>query len=324
MVQQGAPQAHRAWLLHRQQGCIGEHAAQVLGQVRHGGIAVLHAGHGGLLDDRHQARRELMSEAVRGARHQGVARLAPGHRVVGGAAGNTQRDGLVQGEAHGELIGCAREGGVLGARLLGRHIRRRADHLTRPRVVGLDAPLGREVDHHLHAGIVLHTGQAPVHEEHLAVLGEHDVGRLHVAVDHAALVRVRQRLAHLDQRLDARREGVRTVVSGVLLGFTRADPQIVVVRLTLDQLHRQRRAIERVALQRVQRQDVRVLELAGQLGLEQEARHQRRGVGQALVHDLHRDGAAQVLVDAEAHGAHAAAAQLLGEVEATLERAVAP
>ena len=42
-------------------------------------------------------------------------------------------------------------------------------------------------------------GQAPVHDQRLAVLAEHDVARLQVAVQHAAAVGVGHRVAHVHE-----------------------------------------------------------------------------------------------------------------------------
>jgi hypothetical protein len=49
--------------------------------------------------------------------------------------------------------------------------------------------------------LVAHLGHAPVEHQRLAERAEHDVVRLQVAVDDAAVVRVGHRLAHLDEDL---------------------------------------------------------------------------------------------------------------------------
>ncbi len=81
------------------------------------------------------------------------------------------------------------------ADLLGRHVSGRAEHLL------LAAPRARTCVARVDAfGLELRA--SPVEHEHLAVLAEHDVGRLEVAMDDAVLVRELDGLTHLDERVE--------------------------------------------------------------------------------------------------------------------------
>jgi hypothetical protein len=104
----------------------------------------------------------------------------------------------------------------LAARLLGRHVGRRADDaaldgaelvlLALPALEAGDAGRARVDADVLGVGLADEPRQAPVHHEDLAEAPDHHVARLQVAVDHALRVGVAHRLRELEQhRRDARR-----------------------------------------------------------------------------------------------------------------------
>ena len=82
----------------------------------------------------------------------------------------------IRDDAERVLVGAAVHGGALG--LLGRHVVRRPD----------DHPRAGEARRRLQR-----LGDAEVGQHHAAVMVEHDVGGLHVAVHHAALMRMAER-----------------------------------------------------------------------------------------------------------------------------------
>ena len=126
---------------------------------------------------------------------------------------------------------------------------------------------------------------------------EQDVLGLDVAVDHAVLVGVLQRVGHLAG--DAHR-----VLDGQLL----LARQPVAQRLALDVGHDVED--QPVGLARVeQREDVRVLEVGGGLDLGQEPLGAEDG-GQLGAQDLERDLAVVPHVVRQVHRGHAAGAQL--------------
>ena len=133
--------------------------------------------------------------------------ISPDDRPVNaGCAGQDLAEDRAQREDVGPLVHRAQ----LAPRLLGRHVRRRAHHAAGLREVALRALAApRRGDDRLvhrllaglfivdHAALGQDLGQAPVHHLHLAERAHHDVGRLEVAVDHAAGVRIGHRLADL-------------------------------------------------------------------------------------------------------------------------------
>ena len=106
-------------------------------------------------------------------------------------------------------------------------------------------------------------GDAPVDQVHLAERSDHHVLGLDVAVDDAAAVRVRDRVADVQEDVQHPVEGVAVV------GQARRVPQHIEQRLPANQPHREARAAADHR-QLVNRDDVRVLELGGDLGLLEE------------------------------------------------------
>ena len=116
-----------------------------------------------------------------------------------------------------------------------------------------DAPLGQ------------HLGQPPVHHLHLAEAADHHVRRLQVAVDHAPRVGVGHRLATCSKIAQEPRQVVGRVLP---VGQQRGQGA------ALDQLHREEGPAVGEGAQLVDRHDARVLELAADLRLLDEAADQ--------------------------------------------------
>ena len=149
-------------------------------------------------------------------------------------------------------------------------------------------------------------GQAPVHHLHLAEAADHDVRRLEIAVDHSPGVRVRHRLRHLEEDGEQPRPVVpRPATVAEDLGQGTA----------LDQLHGEERPAIGEGAELVDRHDPRVLELAGDLRLLDEAADQLGLVAVLLQEDLDGQVAAQVGVAALEHGPHAAPGDLAQDLE---------
>ena len=203
-------------------------------------------------------------------------------------------------------------------RLLGAHEARSADgravHRPRHRQL-LDGLAGDDLGHIAHR-----PRHAPVQQQHLSEGPQHDVVRLDVPVQHPAVVGVGKRIAHLDegnQQLRAREldDG------GLVTGLQRGEhlPQ----RAALHLLHHE---VE-LALFRhphvVDRHDVGVLELPGDLSLRHEARQLDFGHLARIHHHLDGHRAADLRVACLEHLAHAAAAQLAQELEAAQAHRIA-
>ena len=173
--------------------------------------------------------------------------------------------------------------------LLGRHVGRAAGHALEPRDVG-----------------VRDQGDAEVDDAHVAVLRQQDVGRLDVAMDDAARMRVVQRLRALvddgDDLVD------RQQAAGAAVRAQRARA----VHVLGDDV------AAAVLLARVEdRHDVRVLQLADHLRFAQEHAAGVAALGVVAdrgVVELDRDVAAVERIVRQVHRAGAAAAHLVHDV----------
>ena len=112
---------------------------------------------------------------------------------------------------------------------------------------------------------------APVEHVHLAVVAEHDVRRLEIAVDDAARVRELDREAHVDERAQ-QRAGSGAPARASLLGERDAG----------EPLHREERAARLVDAELVDRDDRRVIEAGLDPRLAQEPRDRARRSALAL------------------------------------------
>ena len=186
---------------------------------------------------------------------------------------------------------------LLAAGLLGREVLRGADH---------GGGLG-----HRGAGVGHRAGDAEVHHLHVAGAGEHDVGRLDVAVHDALLVAVGQRGEHAVGDLH-RALGHQPVAGGEQLAQRRA----------LDVLHHDvghRVAVELVLAGVVDGDDRRVVQRGGGLGLAAEPGLERRVAGQVRAQHLDGDGASQPGVMAEVDLGHAPASEQLADLVSTAQ-----
>ena len=101
-------------------------------------------------------------------------------------------------------------------------------------------------------------GQPPVHDQRLAVLAEHDVARLQVAVQHPAAVGVGNGVAHVDepaQQLAQRQRPLAGIAAGDIRLVKAADGVLEVV--APDEAHGVERPAIGVLAQAVDRHDAR-------------------------------------------------------------------
>ena len=184
---------------------------------------------------------------------------------------------------------------AIAARLLGRHVGGRADDEARRRV-----RTGRSDRRCVGRDHFDELRQAEVDDLRVAVLGDHHVGRLEIAVDQPLFVRTGKPFSDLDRDIER------------ALGLQGPTDQDLAELVTADQLHRDERHTLGLA-DFVDHRDVRVLD-------------QRRGprflehplaadtiVHEILGQDLERHLAPQVQVARAIHHAHAAAADLLDD-----------
>lgn len=121
----------------------------------------------------------------RGDRCGGVVRDAGEHReIVFAVERPSPRQHLVQHNAERPDVRARID--VAAANLLGRHVRDRSQRRTSAREVRGPGEFR----------------QTEVHDLHEAVARDHRVGRLHIAVHEAGLVRARQGLRHLDRDVE--------------------------------------------------------------------------------------------------------------------------
>ena len=258
----------------------------------------------------------------------GVGRVAP-HRLAEdfhGAApgiGRLAGEDLAEDRAQTEDVGTAVDSLDFAGGLLRRHVRRRAQHAARLRVVHVrtaphrrdHAQLGRGLGVWLigNTPFLQDLRQPPVHHLHLAERADHHVRRLQVAVDDAPGVGVGHRLA--DGLEDGEKAG--EVVRGRL-----ALRQQRRQRPPLHQLHREIGPAVGERAQLVDRHDAGMLELAADLRFLHEPPHQLGLLLVALEQDLDRQVAAEVRVAALEHRPHPAPRDLAEKLVAvaTLRR----
>ncbi len=320
-------------------GLVGVHdaalepGAQVVGQRLHARVALRRLARHRLRahrdELRRRGRRALLERLGRARAHA----LPDRERIAvraGRHVGRVPGEQAVEQRARGVHVGGGPDRRDLAARLLGRHVGGRADdvavhrHQGRLRVAGADLAAarvdlrrrpGRRRDLHAQVGAVgpvEHAREPPVHHVHLAILADHHVGRLEVAVQHALRVRVGHRLADLEQH--AQRARQRPAFASLARGGE--DRLQIAPR---DQPHREVHAALGVQAHLVHRHDAGVVQLRGDLRLLEEAVEQARidardraGLIASArgTHDLHRQLAAQVLVPDAQHRAHAAVPDL--------------
>src|SRR5262249_12878772 len=148
--------------------------------------------------------------------------------------------------------------------------------------------------------------KSPIDDEGLAVLAEHDVGRLEIAVEHAAAVCIGDDVADPHEVIEQLAELERAIVErpgGVELADSLLE------RLAADQPHCVDRSPVLGFSQRVEGHDAGVLEPAGDLGLEQEAGLALRVAGLRRLDQLEGDLAVEPAVAGHEYFAQAAASQ---------------
>ena len=113
-------------------------------------------------------------------------------------------------------------------------------------------------------------GQAPVHHQRLAVLADDDVRRLDVAVQHAAAVGVVDGVADVDEPCGAACASASERPAGSLVRVDIAVEPFdrLLEAIALDEPHRVVRPAAAVGAQAVDRDDARVFEPPGDLGLQ--------------------------------------------------------
>ena len=146
-----------------------------------------------------------------------------------------------------------------------------------------------------------HAGDAEVHHLDGPALGNHQVGRLEIAMHDAAAVRVAERVEHLHAEVRGLRRR------------QRPEPiRQLVERLAADELHHHQQLVVLLMMQLVNRRDAGVIEPRKRHGFAAEPL-QHVGVGQIGIEDLDRDFTVERLVDRLVDGAHAAATELVDD-----------
>ncbi len=272
----------------------------------------------------HADRVELARDGrIRGARVGRVEGEDLGDDLGGRPAleGRPARQGVMERRPERVHVRVRTDPARVAARLLGRHVGGRAHDRPRLRLDAgpfradtgrggvrsgraragrLPRPLGIRPGEHLR--------EAPVHHLDLAVAPDHDVLRLEIAVDDAALVGVVDGPADLDEDLEEPepRELPRGLgIAGVdLLDDPRERP-------AADELHREEEAGVVGEADLVDGHDPGVLELRGRLGLLDEPVGDLPVGAELAEEGLHGDVAAQVAVEGAVDDPHAAAPDLL-------------
>ena len=236
------------------------------------------------------------------------ARQRPGRVAKDRAADQTLRGAferpapgrqLVEQDAEREQVRAAVHG--LAAHLLRCHVRYRADDLARSR--------DRRFDRHrlcrLEIGARIgELGESEIQHLDSPVVRQHDIRGLEIAVHHALVVRRRERIRERDAQLDDARDG------------QPARCHLPIKPLALDQLHRQEpNAV--LILDRIERDDVRVVEAGDDAGFMFKSRQAFRVRGHAGRQDLERNVTTEAAIPRPIHLAHAAGAERRDDVVAT-------
>ncbi len=192
-------------------------------------------------------------------------------------------------------------------RLLGRHVRRRAENHPHLRRAERQSRRRRELRRRAHSRRLHRLRQAEIQDFDFPIDRSLDVLRFQVSVDDSLLVRFFQCLRNLKRDgqsfIEGQRPGFET--------FRQRRPQ--------HELHDQR-ARSLGLLQAEDRSDVRVLELGEQLCFALEARQTLSILGEGGRQDLDRDVALELRVRRAVDLAHPAFAQLGGDLVGTEAR----
>jgi hypothetical protein len=235
---------------------------------------------------------------VERARRRRLAIEDPVEDDRGRGTGKARSSGchLVQDHPEGEKIGAWIK--ILTARLLGRHIRNRADRradLTGELLRGLQVvrtTLGQPRRQ---------LGETEVEDLDVAAVGQKDVGRLDIAVQDAIDVRVLQRIRDLSAEVE--QQGERQRVSR----------QLGVERLALEQLHGQEE-LSILLVKTVDGADIGVVQARGGACLATKALRRLAVLGVGVRQHLQRDQPSQPSVLGLVDNAHPAGAQLIEDL----------
>jgi hypothetical protein len=194
------------------------------------------------------------------------------------------------------------------ARLLGGHVLRRAHDAARHRAAEfrLGSAGGRdETAREVGRGRVLFRDdfrETPVHDEHAAEVAEHDVFRLEIAVDDALAVGEGDGIADLLEDGEERGQRIFFHRLGDAIG---EEFEHLFQGDAAHEFHRVEKLVLLIDAEFVDGDDVRMIELRGDLRLLDEAQH--IGLVAAAEHHLHGDGALGGVLPRIEDRAHAAA-----------------
>jgi thiopeptide-type bacteriocin biosynthesis protein len=281
-------------------------APQVLGELARVAVARVDVARHRLADDR----REIGGHArLDGRELVGRSGEQQVERDRGIAGGVRQPAGQQVVEDRAERIDVDPRVDQLPARLLRRHVGRGPDHRAaqrQARSAGQRQLVARSAGRIARGiGATGQPRQAPVDDRDLAELADQHVRRLEVAVDHAAAVRVGDRVG---DRGDDREQRDALVEAAVV------EPRVQ--RGPAEQLHDVERPAILVAPEVVDRHDRRVLEARHQVGLAHQASCRARG----LERQLDRDDAVELAIERDDDPAAAAARELVAQLVAVPAR----
>ena len=147
-------------------------------------------------------------------------------------------------------------------------------------------------------------GESEIQHLDPPVVRQHDIRGLEIAVHHALVMRRRERIRERDAQLDDARDG------------QPARCHLPIEPVALDQLHRQEpNAV--LILDRIERDDVRVVEAGDDAGFMFESRQAFRVRGYAGGQYLERNVTTEAAIPRPIHLAHAAGAERRDDVVAT-------
>ena len=150
--------------------------------------------------------------------------------------------------------------------------------------------------------------QAPVNDQRLTMLADDDVARLDVAVEHAAAVRVFDRVAHIHKAPEQPAQFQPTPALILLKRFVAVKAiDRFLERIATDKPHGVKRAAVGVGSQAIYGNDAGMLEAAGDLGLGQEPLPARCVVGVVVEYLLERHLAVKLGVERDKDGSQASA-----------------
>ena len=270
---------------------------EIVGELARGRVALAGRRRHRARDDREEVRRQIRLE--RRQRRRVLGEHAREHRLPRDAglalAGERRPSGEHVVEDRAERVDIRALVDTFAARLLARHVRRRAHHLADRGLVR--AGRGAIRRERLLVACREVFREAPIDDDGLAELADEDVRRLEVAVDHALGVRVRDRVGHGDH-LRQQRQPLREI---------RRRLDHLVEPLTRHLLHRVERQPVAARAGAIDRHDRRMLQARGHLRLALEAPAEIVAIDRD---QLERDRATEPRARRGEHRAHAAGADL--------------